>query len=182
MPNDAPLPANRPPAAKLAPKLPPPQPRKLVNKPFQARLRTVEEYEGQAEEEEGSENAIARGIARAARDIAQAQIRANQVSPVATAPPQHPPGAIQDAGNEDDDAQDAQDCTELGILEWAQYPIPYSWPEGNRLWLLCRAGNRWWFHDEGWRNYHRCDPRTMLAPNPAEVTPPILTAVVVPAH
>ena len=80
MPNNAPLPANRPPAAKLAPKLPPPQPRKLINKPFQARLRTVEEHDGKAEEE-GRENAIARGIARATKDIAQAQTRAKHGVP-----------------------------------------------------------------------------------------------------
>ena len=67
-----------------------------------------------------------------------------------------------------------------GIPEWAQYPIPYLC-EGDRLWLLSRAGNRWWLHDEGWRTFRRCDPQMMLTPDPAETTPPILAAVVIPA-
>ena len=62
--------------------------------------------------------------------------------------------------------------------EWARYPTRYHWEYG-RVWYLSRAGDRWWYESEGWRNFHRCAPQTV---SPVCVSaPPILTTAVVPA-
>ena len=99
--------------------------------------------------------AIANGLANIACDLAQAQARSHYAIPEATAPPLHHDDAAHVTHLGDEAAQIAHHSSEQGIPdgipEWAQYPIPYMW-EGDRLWLLCRAGDRWWFHDEGWRS------------------------------
>jgi len=127
-------------------------------------------------------------LACVASDLAQAQARSHQDIPEASAPPLYHDDAAQTlVGDENTLATHPSSDQSIPdrIPEWAQYPIQFlcdgKSPGSQRLWLLSRAGDRWWFDDKGWRTFQWCDPAITLAPVPAEATPPGLAAFVIPA-